>query len=60
MCCRVRLGDVPGGNRGDPGRDRAVSVHQGPGATLQTDRSLYLQPSLPGEHPIFTHYATVI
>ena len=56
----MRLGDVPGGNRGDPGRDRAVSVHQGPGATLQTDRSLYLQPSLPGEHPIFTHYATVI
>lgn len=46
----VYSGDVPWGDRGDPGRDRAVSVHPSPGAALQTDRSLYLQPSLPGKH----------
>lgn len=45
-CCS---GDVPGGDRRDPGRDRAVPVHPDPRAALQTDRGLYLQPSLPGK-----------
>lgn len=45
---RVSLGDVPGGDRGDPGCDRAISVHPDSGAALQTDSSLYLQSSLPG------------
>lgn len=57
VCVRVCLhsGDVPGGDRGDPGCDRAVSVHPDPGASLQTDRSLYLQPSLPGKHHASTY-----
>ena len=28
------LGDVPGGDRGDSGRDRAISVHPDSGAAL--------------------------
>lgn len=46
---RGRLGDVPRGDRGDPGCDRAVSVHPGSGAALQTDSCLHLQPALPGD-----------
>lgn len=47
--CVCGSGDVPGGDRGDSGRDRAVSVHPHPGAPLQTDRRLYFQPPLPGD-----------
>lgn len=46
MC--THLGDVPGGDRGDPGCDRAISVHADSGAALQADSSLHLQSSLPG------------
>lgn len=48
-CVCAFSGDVSGRDRGDPGCDWAVSVHPGSGAALQTDRSLYLQPSLPGD-----------
>lgn len=56
----VCSGDVPGGDWGDPGCDRAVSVHPGAGAALQTDRSLHLQPSLPGKHHITLVYSPKI
>ena len=41
-------GDVLGGDRGNPGRDRAGTVCQDPGAALQADRQVCLQPPLPG------------
>lgn len=52
MC--THLGDVPGGDRGDPGCDRAISVHADSGAALQADSSLHLQSSLPGNTEVET------
>ena len=46
MCC---AGDVPGRDRGDPGRDRAHTVPEDHGAPVPADRPLCLQPTLPGE-----------
>ena len=41
-------GDVPGGAGGDPGRDRTHAVREDPGAALQTDLQMCVQPALPG------------
>lgn len=41
-------GDVPRGDRGGAGRHRAVAVHSDPGAAVQADREMRLQPTLPG------------
>lgn len=42
-------GDVPGRAGGDPGRDRAHAVREDPGAAVQADLQMCLQPSLSGE-----------
>ena len=47
MVCNF-AGDVPGWDRGDPGRDRARSVRQDSGGALQADRQVRLQPALSG------------
>ena len=48
LCCRA--GDVSRGAGGDPGRHRTNTVRQDPGATLQTDLQMCLQPTLPGQN----------
>lgn len=47
LCCRA--GDVSRGAGGDPGRHRTNTVRQDPGAALQTDLQMCLQPTLPGQ-----------
>lgn len=48
LCCRA--GDVSRGAGGDPGRHRTNTVRQDPGAALQTDLQMCLQPTLPGQN----------
>lgn len=48
--CRC-AGDVSRGAGGNPGRHRANAVRQDPGAALQTDLQMCLQPTLPGQWP---------
>lgn len=42
-------GDVPRGDRGDPGRDRAAAVCQDPGAAVSANRQMRFQSTFSGE-----------
>lgn len=46
-----RAGDVSRRIGGNPGRHRTNTVRQDPGAALQTDLQMCLQPTLPGQWP---------
>lgn len=41
-------GDVPGGDRGNSGRDRAAPVRQDPGAAVPADRQVRVESALSG------------
>lgn len=49
--CRS-AGDVSRGAGGNLGRHRTNTVRQDPGAALQTDLQMCLQPTLPGQWPL--------